>query len=294
MFKQAILAFAAFVALSGSPADAQQQINPPLYVVRDADSTMYLFGTVHIRPRGADWGNDRVRAAITESQEVWTEIEISPAADAQAQQLAMQLGAAAPGRPLSSWLSAEENTQLGAALTRMGIPAAALEGQEPWIAALTLSVVPMMQAGYDPASGVDRQVDAFAETGGKTMRTFETIEQQLGFFDNMAADAQREMLREAIVQAPEAAAMIAQLTSAWESGDEGTLTALVVEETRTQYPELYDLIFVRRNNAWMQVIANELNGSGVDFVAVGAGHLFGAEGLVAQLRARGYTVERVN
>ncbi len=293
MFKQAILAFAAFIALS-SPADAQQSINPPLYVVRDADSTMYLYGTVHIRPRDADWGNDRVRAAITESQEVWTEIEISPAADAQAQQLALQLGAAAPGRPLSSWLSAEENAQLATALTGMGIPTAALEGQEPWIAALTLSVVPMMQAGYDPASGVDRQVDAFAETGGKTMRSFETIEQQLGFFDNMAPEAQREMLREAIVQAPAAAAMITQLTNAWETGDEATLTTLVIEDTRAQYPELYDLIFVRRNNAWMQMIANELNDSGVDFVAVGAGHLLGAEGLVAQLRARGYTVERVH
>lgn len=293
MFKQAILAFAAFIALS-SPADAEQSINPPLYVVRDADSTMYLYGTVHIRPRDTDWGNDRVRAAITESQEVWTEIEISPAADAQAQQLALQLGAAAPGRPLSSWLSAEENAQLATALTGMGIPTAALEGQEPWIAALTLSVVPMMQAGYDPASGVDRQVDAFAETGGKTMRSFETIEQQLGFFDNMAPEAQREMLREAIVQAPAAAAMITQLTNAWETGDEATLTTLVIEDTRAQYPELYDLIFVRRNNAWMQMIANELNDSGVDFVAVGAGHLLGAEGLVAQLRARGYTVERVN
>lgn len=293
MFKQAILAFAAFVALSGAPADAQQQINPPLYVVRDADSTMYLFGTVHIRPRGADWGNDHVRAAISESQEVWTEIEISPAADARAQQLAMQLGAA-EGRPLSSWLSAEENTALAAALTRLGVPAAALEGQEPWIAALTLSIVPMLQAGYDPNSGVDRAVDAYAEAGGKTMRTFETIEQQLGFFDGMDAEVQREMLSEAIAQAPEVPAMMAQLTRAWEGGDEAALTALVIDETRREYPELYDAIFVRRNNAWMQVIANELNGAGVDFVAVGAGHLLGAEGLVAQLRARGYTVERVN
>lgn len=293
MFKQAILAFAAFVALSGAPADAQQQINPPLYVVRDADSTMYLFGTVHIRPRGADWGNDHVRAAISESQEVWTEIEISPAADARAQQLAMQLGAA-EGRSLSSWLSAEENAALAAALTRLGVPAAALEGQEPWIAALTLSIVPMLQAGYDPNSGVDRAVDAYAEAGGKTMRTFETIEQQLGFFDGMDAEVQREMLSEAIAQAPEVPAMMAQLTRAWEGGDEAALTALVIDETRREYPELYDAIFVRRNNAWMQVIANELNGAGVDFVAVGAGHLLGAEGLVAQLRARGYTVERVN
>lgn len=293
MFKQMILGFAAFMALS-SPADAEQQINPPLYVVRDADSTMYLYGTVHIRPRGADWGNDRVRAAISESQEVWTEIEISPAADARAQQLAMQLGAAAPGRPLSSWLSVDEKAALEAALTRLGIPAAALEAQEPWIAALTLSVVPMMQAGYDPTSGVDRAVDAFAEQGGKTMRMFETIEQQLGFFDNMTPEAQREMLREAIEQAPEAAAMMSQLTGAWERGDIDALTALVVDATRDEYPELYDVIFTQRNNAWMRVMTAELNGAGVDFIAVGAGHLLGGEGLVAQLRARGYNVERLN
>lgn len=293
MFKQMILGFAAFMALS-SPADAEQQITPPLYVVRDADSTMYLYGTVHIRPRGADWGNDRVRAAISESQEVWTEIEISSAADARAQQLAMQLGAAAPGRPLSSWLSVDEKAALEAALTRMGIPAAALEAQEPWIAALTLSVVPMMQAGYDPTSGVDRAVDAFAEQGGKTMRMFETIEQQLGFFDNMTPEAQREMLREAIEQAPEAAAMMSQLTGAWERGDIDALTALVVDATRDEYPELYDVIFTQRNNAWMRVMTAELNGAGVDFVAVGAGHLLGGEGLVAQLRARGYNVERLN
>ena len=283
----------ALAALACAPADAQQ-INPPLYIVRDADSTMYLFGTVHIRPRGADWGNDRVRAAIAESQEVWTEIEISPQADARAQTLAQQLGAAAPGRPLSSWLSAEERARYEAALARMGIPAGALEGQEPWIAALTLSVLPMMQAGYDPTSGVDRAVDGFAEARGKAMRTFETVDQQLGFFDTMAPELQRAMLLEAVEQAPEVAGMMAQMTNAWERGDIDMLTALVIADTREDYPDLYDMIFVQRNNAWMLTLVGELQGAGVDFVAVGAGHLLGDEGLVAQLRARGYQVERVN
>ena len=284
----------ALAALVCAPAFAQQQIDPPLYVVRDADSTMYLYGTVHIRPRGADWGNDRVRAAIAESQEVWTEIEISPQADARAQTLAQQLGAAAPGRPLSSWLSAEEKARYEAALARMGIPVGALEGQEPWIAALTLSVLPMMQAGYDPTSGVDRAVDGFAEARGKAMRTFETVDQQLGFFDTMAPELQRAMLLEAVEQAPEVAGMMAQMTNAWERGDIDMLTALVIADTREDYPDLYDMIFVQRNNAWMLTLVGELQGAGVDFVAVGAGHLLGDEGLVAQLRARGYQVERVN
>lgn len=176
----------------------------------------------------------------------------------------------------------------------MGIPVGALEGQEPWIAALTLSVLPMMQAGYDPTSGVDRAVDGFAEARGKAMRTFETVDQQLGFFDTMAPELQRAMLLEAVEQAPEVAGMMAQMTNAWERGDIDMLTALVIADTREDYPDLYDMIFVQRNNAWMLTLVGELQGAGVDFVAVGAGHLLGDEGLVAQLRARGYQVERVN
>lgn len=291
MFTAAGLALAALLC---APAHAQEALNPPFYVVRDADSTMYLFGTVHIRPRGADWGNDRVRAAISEAQEVWTEIEMSPEAEASVAALTLQMAATPAGRPLSSWLTNQERAQLGKALTRLGMPPQALENQEPWMAALMLSVLPLMQAGFDPESGVDRSVDAYADAQGKTMRAFESAAQQLGLFDEMTPEVQRAMLREAIVQAPGLAAMMRQLTTAWETGDEATLTALVIDDSRENYPELYQTIFVQRNNAWMETMVAELQGSGVDFVAVGAGHLLGDEGLVAQLRAHSYSVERVN
>lgn len=287
--------FAALTVLAAlvSPAAAQDEITPPFYVVRDADSTMYLFGTVHIRPSGADWGNARVRAALAETQDIWTEMEMSPATDARAQTLAMQLGMAPSGRPLSSWLTPEENQSLNATLARMGFPAGALEQFQPWLAGLTLSLVPVIRAGYDPNSGVDRAVDAFGDANGKTMRAFETVEEQLGFFADMSPEAQREMLREAIAQEPEAAEIMRHLTHAWERGDIETLNALVIDDARLNYPEMYDVIFVQRNNAWMRTLVGELNGSGVDFVAVGAGHLLGEHGLVAQMRDRGYTVEAV-
>nr|MBP6688803.1 TraB/GumN family protein [Hyphomonadaceae bacterium] len=80
---------------------------------------------------------------------------------------------------------------------------------------------------------------------------------------------------------------------AWEHGDERALEHAVVEETRTDYPELYQMLFVDRNNAWMAELSREMEGSGVDFIAVGAGHIIGRDGLVAQFRARGYRVERV-
>ncbi len=291
--KSTLLAAAALLALSGPACAQTQEINPALYVVRDSDSTMYLYGTVHVRPQGADWGDADVRAALAESQEIWTELEISPSADQVTQQLAVQSGAAPQGRPLSSWLSAEENARLNALTQRLGMPQGALEQLQPWIAALTLTLVPIMQAGFNPASGVDRAVDAFGDANGKTMRWFETPQEQIGFLSGLSPELQRQMLLESIDQAEDGPALLAQMSSAWERGETDTLERLVIDETRTQYPELYQTLFVTRNNAWMGVLVRELEGAGVDFVAVGAGHLIGEDGLVAQLRTRGYTVERV-
>lgn len=297
--KTVIRAFAAVLAISiaaCAQAPAAQQaggITPLLYAVRDADSTMYLYGTVHVRPRGADWGNDRVRAAIDESGEVWTELMMTPEADQQTQVLALRLGAAEPGRPLSSWLTPEENASLNAVTTRLGMPQGALEAYRPWLAALTLTLAPLMQAGYDPASGVDRSIDVYSDNAGKTMRALETPEQQLTFFATLSAEAQREMLREAINESETITAMIGDMSAAWEQGNERALERAVIDDTRVEYPELYQMLFVDRNNAWMTELTREMEDSGVDFIAVGAGHIIGSDGLVAQFRARGYRVERV-
>jgi uncharacterized protein YbaP (TraB family) len=254
---------------------------------------MYLYGTVHVRPRGADWGNARVRAAIDESSEIWTELMMNPEADHQIRVMAQQLGTAEAGRPLSSWLTPEENASLNAVTTRLGFPQGALEGYKPWLAALTLTVAPLVGAGYDPDSGVDRSIDAYGDAAAKTMRALETAEQQLTFFANLSPEVQREMLQEAIAESEDLPAMIGEMSTAWERGNEEALSQAVVEETRTDYPELYQTLFLDRNNAWMTTLTQEMAGSGVDFVAVGAGHIISSDGLVAQFRARGYRVERV-
>lgn len=288
----ALLAFS-FASCAQAPAQEEGAISPLLYVVRDHDSTMYLYGTVHVRPRGADWGNARVRAAIDESSEIWTELMMNPEADHQIQVMAQRLGTAEPGRPLSSWLTPEDNASLNAVTTRLGFPQGALEGYKPWLAALTLTVAPLQRAGYDPASGVDRSVDSYSDNAGKTMRSLETAEQQLSFFANLSPEMQREMLQEAITESENLPAMLGELSTAWEEGDERALEHAVIDDTRTEYPDLYRMLFLDRNNAWMTVLTHEMEGSGVDFIAVGAGHIIGSDGLVAQFRARGYRVERV-
>jgi hypothetical protein len=295
MFKTVLLAAAALAALTTAACaeTPNAAIDPTLYVVRDADSTMYLYGTVHVRPNGADWGDEDVRQALAASEEIWTEIEMSPEADARVQALAQQAGAAPQGRPLSSWLSAEENARLNALTQSLGIPSGALENTQPWAAALALSLIPIMQAGYNPASGVDRSVDAYGDQNGKRMRALESAEDQIGFLSSLSPELQRAMLIEAIDETREGPALLNRMTRAWEQGDEAVLEELVIDDTRRDYPELYQTLFVRRNAEWMGPLVRELEGAGVDFIAVGAGHLIGEDGLVALLRARGYTVERV-
>jgi uncharacterized protein YbaP (TraB family) len=102
------------------------------------------------------------------------------------------------------------------------------------------------------------------------------------------------MLVETIAEAEEGAAQLDTLSDAWRRGDLEALEHYVIDDTRREYPEMYETLFVQRNAAWMDTLMAELEGSGVDFVAVGAGHLLGEHGLVAQLRARGVRVERVS
>lgn len=294
----AVIAFVFAPACAPAPAAAPAatqaaDIHPALFVARDADSTLYLFGTVHVRRPGTPWGGANAQAALQSADEVWTELEISPEADAQAQAMMMRLGAAPADRPLSSWLNEDENRRFSELTQRLGVPAANFERMRPWLAALTLSVMPMLQAGYDPEAGVDRAIDAAADAAGKRRRAFETAEQQIGFLANLSPEMQREMLLDTINETEAGPEQLDELTSAWESGDLPKLQRYVVDDMRRLYPELYQALFVRRNAAWVETLMHELDGSGVDFVAVGAGHLVGRDGLVEQLRARGVRVERV-
>lgn len=283
----------ALIGCAATSPEPQFPPNPALYVARDADSTMYLFGTLHIRRPGAPWGGERAQAALSEAEEIWTEMEISPESEALVQSLALQHGLAEPGRPLSSYFTPEENARIAAVAQRLGVQPQMLEAMKPWLAGITLAVLPMIQAGYDPNAGADRLIDAYGDANGKTMRAFETAEEQVLMLAGLSDEEQRQMLLDALDEAEEGAGEIERMAAAWESGDLTTLERLVIEEMRAEYPEFYDVLLVRRNNAWVAALADELEGAGVDFVAVGAGHMLGEDGVIAQLRARGYAVERV-
>ncbi len=266
-------------------------VRPALFVARDADSAIYLFGTVHIRRPGSDWGGPAAQAALADADEFWTEMDISDASQRDVQALIISQGMAAPDRPLSSYLNKAEREELATAIARFNGSPEMFERMRPWLAGMMLSVLPMMQQGYEADAGVDRAVTAAA--GDARPRTFETAADQIGFFANLSDEAQREFLLDGIRGANEDASEMDAMSGAWERGDLGTLERMALDDFERDYPELFEVLFTRRNRAWVETLTHELDGAGVDFVAVGAAHLLGDGGIVELLRARGVSVERV-
>lgn len=273
-------------------AQTAAQPQPALWVVRDADSAIYLYGTIHLRKPGASWGGPAAESALNEAQEVWTELEIDASKDAAVQGLVMQYGVDRE-HPLSTKVDPARAPQLQAAATKLGMPPNGFEAMKPWLASLTLTVLPMVQAGYDVNGGVDRSVNAIARAAGKTMRWFETNEEQIRFLSGGSDALQLQMLYEALDSIDEGPAALAAMESAWEKGDDRALATEMVSEMARDYPELYEVILKKRNAAWAEVLIHELSGSGIDFVAVGAAHLTGPDSVQEMLGARGVTVQRV-
>lgn len=284
------LAQAQPAAPAASPAPIQGQ-GPALWVVKDADSTLYLFGSVHVLRPTTGWASPRVQAAFDSASDIWFEIS-NPDDQAAIVPLIQQRGLSLD-TPLSSRLTPEENTQLDEAAKAMGASAAQLQPMRPWLAALSLSVAPLVKAGYDPKSGVELVLKARAEAAGKPVHGFETIDKQIGILADLPDDVQLAFLRETLKDYDEATVKLDEMVADWARGDVPAIERLMVQEMKTDSPALYKALLVDRNTDWANQIQTLLQGSGTAFIAVGAAHLAGPDSVQAQLKARGVDVEAV-
>jgi uncharacterized protein YbaP (TraB family) len=282
---------AAFAQDAAAPATTTTQAAPALWVLRDADSTIYLFGTVHLMRPGVEWMTPQVSEAFNGSEELWLELE-NPGDQAGAAPLVMQLGIS-PQTPLSSLLTAEEFAELDRAARTIGLSGAAMDPMRPWLAALTLSVAPLQAAGFDPTHGIDMVLRAQAVEAGRPIRGLETMEQQFRFFAGMPEQDQVSFLRDSLGGFDEAVALVDQMAGHWASGDPDALYAIGGAEMKTTYPNLYDVILTNRNTDWANQIQTEMEGSGTVFIAVGALHLAGPDSVQAILESRGVTAQRL-
>ena len=285
-------AAAALVAVSAFCAPALAQ--PAFWVVKDADSTIYLLGTVHLLKPETVWKTDKLLAAMKEAGQLWLEL---PTTDPQAMapemmKLVTQYGLS-PGAPLSGDLTPEELKTLDEAAKLAGLSAAQLNNFRPWFAALTISNAAMMRAGYDPSSGVDMNVEAIFKTRDIKATGLETAEQQIKVFANMTREEELAYLRTTMEEYEKASTELDQMVAQWSHGDVAGLEQMFVTDMKDESPELYDALLKNRNANWTVKIQEMLKGKGTVFIAVGAGHLIGPDSVLAMLKAKGVKSERL-
>lgn len=262
---------------------------PALWQVADEDTTIYLFGTVHALPKdNAGWFDGRIERAFGASDELVTEVDIGNVADSGK---SLQAAGMLPeGQSLRGMMTPENRMEYEAALVSLGLPVEALDRLEPWFAAMTLSLLPLLRQGYDTQSGVELSLGSKAGDT-KKRAALETIEQQIALFDGLPVEAQLAFLDQTVEAVPEAKPTLDAMVAEWIEGDAVALANLLNAEMTD--PALYARLLTQRNANWAGWIEQRLEQPGTVFIAVGAGHLAGKGSVQEQLRKRGLKVTRI-
>ena len=263
----------AAVALASAPVDAPatpENADPAMFVVRDADTTVYIFGTFHALDGQADWFNDKVRDAFAKSGELVLETVVP---DPQATPVGPAMPAPQAYRPLSVTPSASF-----LATTRMAISAGKSQG---------------MSVG----NGADMVLRRAADLTGKRVEGLETLESQLAMFSRMPPPSAAPAPVPGTPVESEApmdnlSRAMGEMQSAWKAGDQRVFVRML-GQLRQASPDAYRMMFVERNSRWADWVAARMQTPGTVFVAVGAGHLVGQDSLLVRLAQLGIPSQRV-
>ncbi|MBB3763967.1 TraB/GumN family protein [Sphingomicrobium lutaoense] len=273
-------------------AEAVPVVDPAVWKLADEDTTIYMLGTIHLLPKNHNWKTSTIEQVIEAADQLILEVNAGPEDAAKLQPLIMEL-AITPGLPpLKERVPEDRHARLDELISKSGVPAQAFDMMETWFAAFTLTQVIMREYGLSPEDGVEAVLRETFKKKGKPIGELETVREQLGFFDSLSEETQREFLASALDDAEEAKKMFGNMLNAWTVGDVDAIEATFIEAQMSE--ELEAALLTRRNANWTEWLGARLEQPGTILVAVGAGHLAGEGSVVDMLEDKGYTVTRID
>jgi uncharacterized protein YbaP (TraB family) len=244
------------------PANA----DPAIFVVRDPDTVIYIFGTFHALDGKSEWFNDQVKDAFEDSDELVLETLI-------------------PERPAQPGTYAIPSRQL-----RAVAPSAS------FLASTRMAINAGKSRGMQVTNGADMVLRHAAEAEGKPVEGLETLESQIDMFAKLSAPkaAQAGPQRPGPApQMPNLSRSMVDMQSAWKRGDQAVFVKML-SQLEQGSPDTYRMMFTERNARWADWIRARMQTPGTVFVAVGAGHLAGKDSVLARLGDLGVYSTRVN
>ena len=271
-------------------APAMRDARPALWVVKDADTTVYLFGTIHLLPKDVQWFKGPVKTAFDGSDALVLEMIEPPMGEMV--QLLNKYGNATDGIKLSERMDADTRTNYEAAMKTIGIPAAAFEGKKPWIAYVTLYGMQLTKSGWDVNSGAEKILTNAAKGSNKPILALETAEEQFGILSGFSMEDQLAMLGQVVNEPESGVRELNKLLEYWMAGDADGIGAIMAEGMSQAKAVEHDLL-TKRNANWTVWLDKKMDEPGTYFVAVGAAHLAGDNSVQNMLAKEGHIAVRV-
>jgi uncharacterized protein YbaP (TraB family) len=258
-------------------------------VVKDKDSEIVLFGSVHVLPPGLDWEPPALVDALKSADDLWFELPIDAQSEAETSSLAAQTGVLPPDQSLFRMLLPADAALMSKVAAAYDVSPAVLDRLKPWLAEIALAAGAYKKSGADAESGVEKAISALASPSAKR-QAFESPAEQIALLGGGSMDEQVASLRQTMREMADQPDEFRILLKAWLDGDIATLGHEALDPLRKASPALFKRLVTDRNDRWVQVLDARMKGHGRTVVVVGVGHLIGPGGVPARLRALGYSV----
>lgn len=272
---------------SGAPeaaaAPGRTLDKPLLWEARRGEAVSHLLGTVHVEYR-----MNELPAAVLDRLDAASTLVVETDATAISIPAMMQRAMLPPDQSLRAMLGDERWGRLVSELGSM-LPPPALERMQPWIVGALLAIGEQGMK-TDPSQVMDMEILLRGRSQSKRAVFLEEPDEQIAL---LARSVDLDSLKEMLDDMDRVHRMMAEQLAAYGRGDFEALSKVILDpEEMRKRPEFYETLIFGRNRAWMGTL-KELLAEGDVFVAVGAGHFPGEQGLLALLREAGYEVRRV-
>lgn len=271
-----------------SPPQVTFDAHPAMWLAEDGDTRIYLLGTMHALPESTDWDRGKVAEAVAAADELV--MELSPEELAAAGEEFERLAPRRAPLPIDERLAPAALAQYRA--LEAGGPDFRADALDDWAVMVLMGQRVAQKAALAPDNGVEARLTQDFRAAGKPIGGLETARSQLMLFETLDPATQRALLARAAEGASDAVADVRALTDAWSRGDVAALEKVINEDVDA-VPAAREAIITGRNRAWSAWVKRRMAQPGTVMVAVGAGHLVGADGVPAMLAAEGVQVRRV-
>ncbi|MCF3639988.1 TraB/GumN family protein [Rhizobium sp. TRM95111] len=293
---------AAFAALK-SEADAAENGKGIFWRIEKAGTApSYLLGTMHVTdprvlamPDGARAAFDGASTVVVESDEIADEKKAGAALLSRP-----DLTMFTDGRSITGLLSDADERTLADGLQRRGLSLPALNRMKPWML-MSFVALPACELARKSAGAafLDQKLARDALAAGKTLKGLETLIEQITALDSLPIEPQLQGLVQTVQLGDRIEDVIETMSRLYLAGDTGMIMPMMkiaapaTAGDEVSYAEFEQRIIIDRNHR-MAERAGPILAGGNAFVAVGALHLPGREGVVELLRQQGFTVTAVD